>query len=132
MIFGPCLPKGNTTVLITPLDDDFRPDTFRYVVGTDRYWNFNSHPMDTDSSSTIRAVEANLVDGQRFRRGQSFEVVARIVGTRYSEIKPTIIVSGGIGRINVMNRVLFTQVGYGKIIVEVCGVKREYRVIVQG
>lgn len=130
VIYGPNMPQGMTTVTVTPANRQFQKVEFSYYVGTDRFWNFNVRPTDRFATEVVKGMESSLLDGTVFQIGDEIDLNLQLFGANLDNLKPSIIVSGGVARIDADDRITCTKPGLGRIRITVPGFEKTINFVV--
>lgn len=131
VIHAPALPKGVTTVTVTPGNRKFSRHTFQYVVGPDQYWAFNVYPVDRVSTQVVKDLDVNLRSGRVFRVGDKYDLEIQTYGANLDGLKPSLSINGGIARLDSNDDLMFTKAGTGELVIELLGVQKVLTLFVE-
>jgi len=130
-VFSSPMPEGTTKVTVYPSGKGYAKTSIVFEAGSEQNFQFNIRPLPVSVSSRDVLFVAGIKDGQVLKVGQPFDLNIKLLSPNTRNLKPTVYLSGGFGRLDAEDVLTPTRVGSGEIIVQIKDFKKAFRVFVQ-
>ncbi|MBS1714537.1 MAG: hypothetical protein JST30_09400 [Armatimonadetes bacterium] len=130
-VFSSPMPEGKTKVTVYPSGKGYSKTTIEFDAGSEQNYQFNIRPLPVSVSSRDVLFISSIRDGQVFKIGQQYDLNIKILGPNTRNLRPTVYLSGGFGRLSTDDKLTPTRTGSGDIVVQVKDVKKSFHVFVE-